>query len=139
MRKLAHILPDAIERTELLKSARVQRVLQDWESIVGVELAKRSSPDGYERGAVWVSVRGSAWAQELRMLEPTILQKIAELCGDPHLVRELRFGVRAARKKPEGMKVQPRLEHDPELDHLSIQEIKERRLKQWGDAEATDP
>jgi len=138
MRKLSHVMPDAINRREVLRSARVQRILQNWEEIVGVELAKRSTPDRFEKGTVWVSVRGSAWAQELRMLEPTILGRIADYTGDAQLVQELRFGVRAAREKPEGMQVSPRLQADPELEHLSISEIKERRLKRWKDAEAAD-
>ena len=139
MRKLSHVLPEAIDRREVLRSARVQRILQKWEEIVGVELAKRSSPDRFEKGTVWVSVRGSAWAQELRMLEPTILERIAEHSGDPNLVKELRFGVRAPREKPEGMQVSERMHADPELEHLSIREIKERRLERWKDAEATNP
>lgn len=138
MRKLSHVLPDAINRAEVLRSARVQLILQNWEAIVGVELAKRSTPDRFEKGTVWVSVRGSAWAQELRMLEPTILARIAEYSGDENLVKDLRFGVRAAREKPEGMQVTVRMQADPELEHLSIGEIKERRLKRWDDAEATD-
>ncbi len=138
MRRLSHVLPDAIERREVLRSARVQRILQNWPEIVGPELAKRSTPDRFEKGTVWVSVRGSAWAQELRMLEPTILAKIAEYSGDPNLVQDLRFGVRAPREKPEGMQVVEPPSIDPELEHLSIREIKERRLKRWKDAEATD-
>lgn len=131
MRKLAHVMPEAIARGEVLRAARAQRVLRNWEAIVGPELAKRSQPDRYERGTVWVSVAGSAWAQELRMLEPTILAKVAEFCGDPHLVVALRFGVRAPRERPEGMQAKPRLTPDPDLETMTIAEIRDRRLRQW--------
>lgn len=137
MRKLSHVLPEAIARREVLKAARAQKVLREWPEIVGAALAAKSQPDRFDKGTVWVCVQGSAWAQELRMLEPQILAKIAKVSGDPDLVRHLRFGVREPREQPPGLDTQHRTPPDPELEHLSIREIKERRLAKWKDEEGT--
>lgn len=138
MRKLSYVLPEAIERREVLKAARAQTLLRAWRDFVGPALAAKCHPDRYDRGTVWVCVHGSAWAQELRMLAPQILAKIAKASGDPDLVRELRFGVREPREKPPGIELHIKTPPDPELEHLSIREIKERRLAKWRDAEGTD-
>ena len=131
LRKLGSMLPDAIDRREVLRAARAQRVLQRWPEIVGEMLASRSQPDKVDRGTLWVSVQGSAWAQELRMLETQILAKITAISGDDTLITELRFGVRPPREKPAGLEPRPRIVPDPELEHMSIKDIKERRLKKW--------
>jgi predicted nucleic acid-binding Zn ribbon protein len=135
MRKLSHVLPEAIARREVLKAARAQKILRAWPEIVGPVLAAKSQPDRFEQGTVWVCVQGSAWAQELRMLEPQILAKIAKACGDEDLVRELRFGVREPREKLPGIELNQHTPPDPELKNLSIREIKERRLAKWKDEE----
>lgn len=131
MRKLSSVLSDAIDRREVLRAARVQRLVRNWSAIVGEGLAQRSNPDHFDRGTLWVSVTGSAWAQELRMVTPQILEKIAKLSGDPNLVIDVRYGVRPPRQKVEGMETRYRRLPDPDLEHLSISEIKERRLRKW--------
>ncbi len=136
MRRLRYVLPEAIDRREVLRTAMAQRVLRRWPEIVGEMLAQRSQPDRFDKGTVWVSVQGSAWAQELRLLAPTILARIAEFSGDPNLVMDVRFGVRAAREWPEIPHPVQRAV-DPDLEGMTIQEIKERRLKRWLDEEGT--
>lgn len=131
LQKLANVFPEAIDRREIVRTARAQRALRDWPAMVGELLASRSQPDRFDRGTLWVSVQGSAWANELRMLAPQILAKIAIATGDPDLVTELRFGVREPREKLPGMETRERIVPDPELEHMSIKDIKERRLKKW--------
>lgn len=138
MRKLSFVLPEAIDRKEVLRAARAQRIVRDWKGIVGEVLAEKSRPDRFDRGTLWIAVTGSAWAQELRMLTPQLLEKIAAASGDANLVTELRFGVREPREKPAGVETHYRPQPDPELEHLSIREIKERRLRKWRDEEGAE-
>ncbi len=127
MKRLSGMMTDVIKRREVLRAARAQRALRDWEQIVGPLLAARSHPDRFDQGTVWVSVTGSAWAQELRLLESDILAKIAQRTGDPHLVVSLRFGVRPLPEDDPRDIPRPWLA-DPELEDLTIAEIKERTL-----------
>lgn len=127
MKRLSGLLGDAIKRREVLRAARAQKVLRDWPEIVGPLLAVRSHPDRFDKGTVWVSVTGSAWAQELRMREPDILKRIAERTGDPHLVVSLRFGVRPLPEDDPRDLPRPWVA-DPELADLTIPEIAERTL-----------
>ncbi len=127
MKRMSGLLGDAIKRREVLRAARAQRVLREWPEVVGEVLAARSHPDRYEQGTVWVSVTGSAWAQELRMRESEILARFAERCGDPHLIVSLRFGVRPLPEDEPWERPKPRVP-DPALKNMSIREIAERTL-----------
>ena len=53
------MLRSAVGRPEVLKAARAWRIMHRWPEIVGEGLAERSTPDRYDRGTVWVAVRGS--------------------------------------------------------------------------------
>ncbi len=68
---------DAILRGRGLREA-VERasVVPEWAELVGPEVARVSSPTGFERGTLFVDVRSSAWLMELEMLERRILAKL---------------------------------------------------------------
>ena len=134
VRRLLSILPGAIGAKEVLRSARAQRALREWDGVVGPLLATKSAPERFDRGTVWVAVDGSAWAQELRMLAPKILAKLADISDDRYLFKEIRFGVRPVKKKlfqPDESR--SRFPKRPDLENLTIREIAERRLKKMRD------
>jgi predicted nucleic acid-binding Zn ribbon protein len=134
MRKLNDMLGKALGRDEVLRTARAQRVLRRWPEIVGPMMAKRSRPDRYEKGTVWVAVQGSAWAQELRMVKERLIARLKELSGDPSLFRDMRFGVRPIEDDDEEPTPEIVQAARDELEGLSIREIADRRLKNWPDA-----
>lgn len=137
MKRAGQMLPKAVGRDEVLRTARAQQVLRFWPEIVGEGLASRSHPDRYGKGTVWVAVTGSAWAQELRMRKDLILERLRERAGDPSLFLDVRFGVRPlpspdlepSSNPPEAV-VESKSESDePPAAYLSIREIAERRLR----------
>jgi predicted nucleic acid-binding Zn ribbon protein len=138
MRRIRTVVPDAIGRSEVIRTARAQRALRQWQEVVGDHLAKRSHPDRYTQGTVWVAVEGSAWAQELRLMKPKILERLGNIAGDPSLFRDVRFGVRKLPQEaladdlesPEGL---------PKGTELSIREIAQRRLAKMRKDAASPP
>lgn len=135
MRKVEGMLRSAVGRPEVLKAARAWRIMHRWSEIVGESLAERSTPDRYDRGTVWVAVRGSAWAQELRLMKETILERMNTMAGDKLFV-EVRFGVRAAKPAPFPAP-EPVEESSSEAkpdwrEGLSILEIARRRMAERG-------
>lgn len=130
MRRVEKILPRALER-ELVDHGKAHGAMRKWEDVVGPALATRSWPDRYDHGVVWVAVKGSAWAQELRLMKETILKRLRGLVDDPGLFRDVRFGVRALPERPlaEQAAEAPR-------EELSIAEIAKRRLERWKDEPA---
>ncbi|MCW5940631.1 MAG: DUF721 domain-containing protein [Fimbriimonadaceae bacterium] len=126
MRRLGDMMPDAVGRTELLRAARAKRALQNWPSVVGPILARKSLPDRYEKGTVWVAVSGSAWAQELRMARDRIVARLNEFAGE-RLFEDVRFGMRPFSPMEPGGPEDP-LYDDKPLRAMSVEEITRRRL-----------
>lgn len=100
MRHVSRTLPRAVENAEVLRAARAGAVLRRWEEAVGPLLAAKSVPDRYDRGTVWVATQGSAWAQELRLMKPLILERLEEMAGERGMFIDVRFGVRPPRPAP---------------------------------------
>jgi hypothetical protein len=61
-----------------------------WRSVVGTDVAKRTSPHRLADGVLWVRAATSAWAQELALLKTTLCARLAQ-CG--FQVRDVRFVV----------------------------------------------
>lgn len=131
MRKVAQMLGPAVGREEVIRAAKAVKILRDWPDFVGEALAARSHPDRFDRGTVWVAVQGSAWAQELRMQKDQILERLNE--RSPGLFQDVRFGVR---KLPEPSVEEKEKMPPPDpaaTTGLSIREIADRRIRNWGD------
>lgn len=153
VRHVGRVLPKAVENAEVLRAARAGSVLRRWEEAVGEVLAQKSMPDRYDKGTVWVATQGSAWAQELRLMKPTILERLEAMGGERGMFIDIRFGVRPPRptlvreefaeelpperpvvreerilKGPDPIPEEPKVESDRSL---SIRERAERRLANW--------
>ncbi|MBX3118463.1 MAG: DUF721 domain-containing protein [Fimbriimonadaceae bacterium] len=129
MRRIKHVLNESFMQEEVVRTARAQTCLRRWVEVVGEGLAKRSWPDRYDRGTVWVAVEGSSWAQELRMLKSQILEKLTAMSGERGLFKDVRFGVRKLYQHealaPEEAPSPP---SEDDREGLSIREIYERRV-----------
>lgn len=131
MRQIRKVLNETFFQEEVLRTARAQACLKRWEEVVGEALAKRSWPDRYDRGTVWVAVEGSGWAQELRMLKRQILDRLTAISGEKDLFKDVRFGVRPLRREEPAEPEEPSAEEGEPADDrqgLSIREIYERRV-----------
>ena len=63
-----------------------------WRAAVGPRIADRARPIALERGVLVIKATTSVWANELSMLAPKILEKLAESLPDL-AVKSLRFRV----------------------------------------------
>ena len=99
MKKLQDIMPTAIGHAEVLSGARAQKVMRRWEEVVGTLLADKTEPDRFDRGTVWVTASGSAWAQELAMRKEEILSRLNALAGEDRLFKEIRIGTRPRKRE----------------------------------------
>lgn len=122
------MLPSALGNGEVLLAARAQAVLRRWPEVVGDFLAERSRPDRFHKGTVWVAVRDNVWAQELRMRKEQILERLNGMSAEGEIFANVRFGVRPLPSAEESL---PQTPAEPDVRHLSIREIAERRLANW--------
>ncbi len=94
MKRLSDILPSAVEQKDVLRAARAQAVFGQWRDAVGDVLAMKTLPDRYDHGILWVSAESATWAQELRMREETVLERLNALAGEPSLFRQVKVSLR---------------------------------------------
>lgn len=57
------------------------RVLDDWASLVGPQVADKCAPSSLRDGELRVEAVSTAWATQLRMLAATLLARIADQVG----------------------------------------------------------
>lgn len=135
MKKIGDMIGKAMDRPEIMDAVLANRVLKQWEQVVGAAMAQRCAPDRFDRGVLWVAVEGSAWAQELRMNKGILLKKLNGI-SNSSLFKDIRFGVRAFKPITETSWIEGAVvaQVPDDREGLSIREIAERRLANYPDA-----
>ncbi len=62
---------------------------RQWQDLVGTEIAAHVTPAWLRRDTLWLYVDASVWMQEIRFLQPELLQKINRYLQEV-VVREIR-------------------------------------------------
>jgi predicted nucleic acid-binding Zn ribbon protein len=60
---------------------RVHGVFGRWEELVGVEVARHTTPESFAEGKLVVRTDSTAWATQLRLLAPTVVRRLNEELG----------------------------------------------------------
>ena len=84
---ISQVLGDLIKERGWGAQLDAQRVLEDWGSIVGPEVAQHSRVVGYADSVVHVETRSTAWATQLKLLAPRIVAKLNAELGDGSVLR----------------------------------------------------
>jgi hypothetical protein len=106
--------------------------LAHWRAAVGPKIADRARPTGLERGVLIVTVVTSVWANELSMLAPQLIAKLAER-GFAE-VKSLRFRVgpldriEGIQQKKDYRRIPPPVPLAPELER-SLAKIDDEDLR----------
>jgi predicted nucleic acid-binding Zn ribbon protein len=72
-------------------SGTLAGVQSSWKEVVGTEVIAQAEPVSERDGVVTVRCASGAWAQELELLAPDLLDRLGEALGDGSQVRSLRF------------------------------------------------
>lgn len=114
MRRLAHILPQAVEglgATQQLKRFRLEAL---WQEAVGEMLAHQAEPTSVKGDILFVRTAGPSWSQEIQLRQFDILERLRKLMPEADL-RSIRCRV-------------GRLSHDPPTQRTPNAE---ERLPDW--------
>lgn len=74
----------------IAKEVREHRLIMHWHKVVGPRIAGKTTPDGLDKGVLWVRVDSSAWMHQLSFLRAEIVEKANELCGSK-VITDVRF------------------------------------------------
>ena len=70
------------------------RLLEEWATVVGADVAARSTPVALRGGVLSIRADGAAWATELTLLGRSIVEKVDSYLGGG-VVREVRVSAGA--------------------------------------------
>jgi hypothetical protein len=88
------MVTQALQQMGLGRVALLARIGQRWEEIVGLPLAKVTSPEGIRGRVLFVTVIDAIWLQQLTFCQAQFLQKIRQILGEVPIVR-LHFSLAA--------------------------------------------
>lgn len=89
-RPIGAAMRQAIEQQGLERGIGEQRLLQQWEELVGPAIAAHSTPQRLRGGVLWLQVGEAAWRQELSLMRRELIAKINAWAGE-EIVTELRL------------------------------------------------
>lgn len=87
---LGQALDQEIARRGWQRGLNIGWVRSRWAELVGPNIAEHTTVTKYDQGILHISCTSTAWAQQLRLIQVEILQKIARSVG-PNIVCELRI------------------------------------------------
>ena len=87
--RIGDILPAVLKSAGLEQKLRDQEILTIWPTIVGEQIAARTTAVKINNGVLHVQVDHSVWLQELYFMEKEILRKLKEKAPriDCHRIR----------------------------------------------------
>ncbi len=94
--RVGPILDGLLDRLGIRREVQDQGLLQEWEGLVGEEIARVARPTALSKGVLFVEVDSSAWLNELNLLRPQLLERINEGQEAPP-VRKVVFRLRERR------------------------------------------
>jgi hypothetical protein len=129
--KLGNAMSSALKGLNLDLRMREGKAMALWPDIVGEVTANRTKPLYVNRGALVVLVASSAWANQLNLLKPKLLQAFAERCG-PGVIKDIRWKSgdqepEAERKALEAMAMGIR-RHRPPKDETPLPEAERQAI-----------
>ena len=81
MERLSSILDETVRRLQLQEAADDARVMLLWDRVAGPAVAAASRPDRLDRGTLWITVKSSAWSQELSFMRGDLLKQLHREMG----------------------------------------------------------
>lgn len=82
MKSISDVMDSYWGKSQLLKTAKAQIVMRRWPEVVGPLLAAQTTPVKYRNGTLFVTCKGSAWANELRLRTEEIIDRLNTMAED---------------------------------------------------------
>lgn len=89
---LKQVLERSLANLGVRRGLKEMMAMLAWPTIVGPELAKRTSPRQVQGGILFVATAGPAWSQQLSLMRPTLLERLNNHLGE-RIVTDIRFSV----------------------------------------------
>jgi len=90
--ELGQIIKQVLEKRKMWRQYQQYLIIEQWDRLVGKEIAAVTSARRIEREVLLVKVSDSTWAYHLTLLKPQLIKKLNQYAGE-NLVRDIFFQV----------------------------------------------
>lgn len=73
---IRNILSPFLKRTGLSWRIKEQKIIENWQEIVGRDIARNTEPSKLRGGVLYIKVSNSIWMQQLQFLKEEIIKRI---------------------------------------------------------------
>jgi len=84
------ILEKSLKALEIDVPLKSYSILAAWKEIVGESIALQTQPRAIRNRILFVDVSHPTWMQQLQFLKTTLLEKVNDFLGEPH-IQDIRF------------------------------------------------
>ncbi len=88
--KIRSVLEGTLKSLEIDVPLKSYSILGAWKEIVGESVALHTQPRTIRNRILFIDVSHPTWIQQLQFLKPTLLEKINNFLGEPH-IQDIRF------------------------------------------------
>lgn len=126
------ILDETLKALEIDVPLKAYSIWSAWRDIVGESVALQTQPRSIRNRILFIDVSHPTWIQQLQFLKPTLLEKINNFLGEPH-IRDIRFKLGKI-SPPASAPSRPRASEDDTVDQGTLNRI-ESIVQKVNDAE----
>ena len=87
---IGSILEKTLKALEIDVPLKTYSIWSAWGDIVGESVALHTQPRSIRNRILFIDVSHPTWIQQLQFLKPTLLEKINDFLGEPH-IQDIRF------------------------------------------------
>ena len=101
--EIGGVLQSVLKKSGLERDFARYKFVNQWEEIVGPQIAANTKPEAFRNDALIVRVVSSAWAQELHFQKAILLKRLQRHVDDGTVIKDIHFYVAGSaefRKKP---------------------------------------
>ena len=92
MNELGGIIEQMLRRRKMWHQYRQYLIIDQWDQLVGKEIAAVTSVKGLQRKVLRVIVSSSTWVYHLTLLKPQLIEKINDEAGEK-LIKDIYFQI----------------------------------------------
>jgi len=129
---IGSILDGTLRALEIDVPLKAYSIWSAWRDIVGESVALQTQPRSIRNRILFIDVSHPTWIQQLQFLKPTLLEKINNFLGEPH-IQDIRFKLGKI-SPPASTPPKPPVSEDENLDQRTLNRI-ESIVQKVNDAE----
>lgn len=89
---ISEVLPELLRAHQRKHGRELTRILEEWDGVVGDQIAAHARPSAYRNRRLSVTVANSGWLQQLQFLKEDMIARLNDRLG-ASLIGDIKFRI----------------------------------------------